>query len=892
MTESTASLVVEMRVRDLVSKSLTGVNAKLAAISKTGGTAFKGLARGIANFASTGLRQITRFADQARRKLTALGKLTILGGAAATIGFGQSFAREFAAFEEDASKFRAVFKETAASAVQDLNRISAQTGISRVELTRYFSSLQDTFVPLGVAIDDAAQLSAKVTQLGIDLASFNNKSTEDTLRDLQSALVGNAETVRKYGIVITEAGLKQEAYRLGLARSGQELTEQIKLQARLSLLFRGSVDAQGDAQRTLDSTTNVFKRLRSEYTELKVIFGREIISRVRELIDNLGGVEGVMNKVALGMSIVTKGANALIDALGGLGGVTDTLMGNFTDTDGITSLLSGRFARMRDEAVNAARESEKLYKALGGTASLAGGLGIADQVAEEYDSIPRDLKNILGLRLKLALQVLGVVAKNGAKFVGQNIKLGILQGLDGLTIDVPFGRDFTLDVSDQIEATTQSIERSQKIVSNGVRTLGSIYQDATSDVQAASNRISALVGRSGEDILDQLIPDEQDKNRVAAEYADLGFLINKTISNGQNRQTAQGFADLGISLARTAISAQSQYIQAQQQAALVAVQAAQTGLVQVIASPALLNDFGKAARDQWQAYEDSFLNSIATSGIPTRVEQFMQAQVARLEEQAKGEFFKAGRVAFDSAGNPTKAFIDRMRDLEAAFQSSGKAAREAFKLGVADAIDAISRFADQAAQAGQDVVFGFRDAISGGLFAGFTSEADRAGEAWETFRSRFKNVLAQIVSDILASRITKLLASLFGGPSAAQATVLNTVFGTSFAHGGVMKGEMGKPVPVRAYAEGGIARSPQLALFGEGRGAEAFVPLKNGSIPVEVNGGASGTNVSVNLTVNSLDPRTAGSVILEQMPTIRAALADALQSGQDRNLRIAIQGAK
>lgn len=53
----------------------------------------------------------------------------------------------------------------------------------------------------------------------------------------------------------------------------------------------------------------------------------------------------------------------------------------------------------------------------------------------------------------------------------------------------------------------------------------------------------------------------------------------------------------------------------------------------------------------------------------------------------------------------------------------------------------------------------------------------------------------------------------------------------TFAKGGVMT-KYGE-VPLRKYAMGGIARSPQLALFGEGSTPEAFVPLPDGrAIPV------------------------------------------------------------
>jgi hypothetical protein len=66
-----------------------------------------------------------------------------------------------------------------------------------------------------------------------------------------------------------------------------------------------------------------------------------------------------------------------------------------------------------------------------------------------------------------------------------------------------------------------------------------------------------------------------------------------------------------------------------------------------------------------------------------------------------------------------------------------------------------------------------------------------------------------------------------------------------FEDGGIMTSA--GPVPLHRYAAGGVANSPQLALFGEGRGPEAFVPLPDGrSIPVSMQGGGGGAKVTVN----------------------------------------------
>ncbi len=59
--------------------------------------------------------------------------------------------------------------------------------------------------------------------------------------------------------------------------------------------------------------------------------------------------------------------------------------------------------------------------------------------------------------------------------------------------------------------------------------------------------------------------------------------------------------------------------------------------------------------------------------------------------------------------------------------------------------------------------------------------------------------------------------------------------------GGLKEGGVTGPLlahyPVYSYAYGGIAKIPQIGIFGEGGGSgEAFVPLKNGKIPVETKG--------------------------------------------------------
>jgi len=109
----------------------------------------------------------------------------------------------------------------------------------------------------------------------------------------------------------------------------------------------------------------------------------------------------------------------------------------------------------------------------------------------------------------------------------------------------------------------------------------------------------------------------------------------------------------------------------------------------------------------------------------------------------------------------------------------------------------------------------------------------------------------------------------------------------TFAEGGVM-GPSG-PIPMRAYAGGGVAHTPQLALFGEGSGPEAFVPLKGGAIPVQMNGNGGGTSVSVhNYAGVDVEPRvTAGHVELIVGKRVAQAMAQVPTMMQDYQRRTA-----
>lgn len=146
----------------------------------------------------------------------AVGGLALLAGA--VLGIGAKLTSLGADAEEMEAKFDAVFGEGAPEAAKELDEFGNAVGRNKFALMEMASTVQDTFVPLGFARDKAAEMSLELVKLAVDVGSFNNILAPDVLEDFQSALVGETETVRKYGIVINQARIETKAMEMGLIK--------------------------------------------------------------------------------------------------------------------------------------------------------------------------------------------------------------------------------------------------------------------------------------------------------------------------------------------------------------------------------------------------------------------------------------------------------------------------------------------------------------------------------------------------------------------------------------------------------------------------------------------------------------------------------------------------
>ncbi len=219
-----------------------------------------------------------------------VGSMMTLGITAPLGLLGKSFIDAASDAEETAAKFTAVFKNLSADAEDFVQATAGELGRSTNDLRKYMATFQDTFVPLGFAREEGLEMSKALTGLTMDLASFNNMAEPEVLAALQSAIVGNHETMRQFGVIINQAMLDQELLNMGIEGGAKAATEAQKAQARLNIIIAGTADAQGDALRTSGSFANQVRRLGGQFTEFSEELGNILIPVIKNVIKFFGDV--------------------------------------------------------------------------------------------------------------------------------------------------------------------------------------------------------------------------------------------------------------------------------------------------------------------------------------------------------------------------------------------------------------------------------------------------------------------------------------------------------------------------------------------------------------------------------------------------------------------------
>ena len=212
-------------------------------------------------------------------------------------------------------------------------------GMSELTAKRMASTFMSMANSMGLAAKDGKNMSLQLTALAGDMASFYNVEQDVAQTALNSIFTGETESLKKFGIVLTEANLNAFALSRGITKSYNAMSQAEKVALRYLYVLKATANAQGDFARTSGSWANQVRILKEQWSQLIGILGKGLIAALTPIVKALNKLLSYL--IALGNAIaslfggkkitgISKGldsaagsAGNLDDNLGGAGGKLD-----------------------------------------------------------------------------------------------------------------------------------------------------------------------------------------------------------------------------------------------------------------------------------------------------------------------------------------------------------------------------------------------------------------------------------------------------------------------------------------------------------------------------------------------------------------------------------------
>lgn len=208
-----------------------------------------------------------------------------------------------AAAVETENKFDTVFGAMSGDVEAFADDFGRMAGLSEVAAKDLLATTGAIAQGMGFARKESAKFSQEILKVAGDLGSFNNLPTEDVAFRIQAALTGERESMKRLGVVITEAEVQQRAMNATGKTAAAQLTQQDKATATLAIITEKAGVAIGDLSRTQDSAANTARRVSAQLDDVTSTVAVGLLPALASLMNfldrNLPAIEAWADRVAL-----------------------------------------------------------------------------------------------------------------------------------------------------------------------------------------------------------------------------------------------------------------------------------------------------------------------------------------------------------------------------------------------------------------------------------------------------------------------------------------------------------------------------------------------------------------------------------------------------------------
>ena len=227
---------------------------------------------------TTGINKgFTQIKSAGKSIIASMGKIGsaigIAFGVSALVKFGKEAVELASDVEEVQNVVNVAFGDMAYKMEQFANTAIETYGISKLTAKQTASTYMAMAKGMGIASDTASDMALSLTGLSADMASFYNISQDVADVALKSVFTGETETLKKYGIVMTQTNLQEYARQKGITKSISAMTQQEQVMLRYQYVMQQTALAQGDFVRTQDSWANQTRILSERWKEMQIQWG-------------------------------------------------------------------------------------------------------------------------------------------------------------------------------------------------------------------------------------------------------------------------------------------------------------------------------------------------------------------------------------------------------------------------------------------------------------------------------------------------------------------------------------------------------------------------------------------------------------------------------------------
>lgn len=295
----------------------------------------------------TQLQNVSKEIKSASTKMKDVGSslstyitLPVLAAGGAAVKFASDY-------EESLNKVNVAFGDSA-SYVENWAKSSLESfGIAEGSALDMSALFGDMATSMGLPQKEAAKMSTSLTGLAGDLASFKNIGISEATTALNGIFTGETESLKRLGVVMTEANLKTFALSQGITKQVKDMTEAEKVNLRYAYVLEKTKNAQGDFERTGGGAANqmrVFqeslKQVGQQLGEVILPYFTKAIAFVNEKIKAFSNLSDTSKTLIVAIAGIAAAIGPLLSAFGSVLGFLPNIVNSVKNVSSAWTTLT------------------------------------------------------------------------------------------------------------------------------------------------------------------------------------------------------------------------------------------------------------------------------------------------------------------------------------------------------------------------------------------------------------------------------------------------------------------------------------------------------------------------------------------------------------------------